>query len=137
MASQLKIEQPWAVVADDNPLIAVQACDILQDVGFKAISAADAEAALGRLTAIGPVARLLVTDIDMPGPIDGLTLARTVAARWPHITILIISGKIEPQASEMPRRAMFLRKPFSAAMLAFRVARAMPPAPPANTDGGA
>jgi DNA-binding NtrC family response regulator len=45
--------------------------------------------------------------------IDGLTLARHVKARWPHISVIITSGAITPTEAELPAEARFIAKPFS------------------------
>jgi CheY-like chemotaxis protein len=46
--------------------------------------------------------QLPFTDVDMPGTIDGLALARQVHDRWPHIGIIVVSGKSMPQPHELP-----------------------------------
>jgi DNA-binding NtrC family response regulator len=56
--------------------------------------------------------RLVITDIDMPGSIDGLKLAAAVRDRWPPVQIIIASGKHRPLAAEMPSEAVFLPKPY-------------------------
>jgi two-component system, response regulator PdtaR len=40
--------------------------------------------------------RLLFTDIQMPGALDGMDLARAVHARWPGVLLVIVSGRIKP-----------------------------------------
>jgi two-component system, response regulator PdtaR len=57
--------------------------------------------------------QLLFTDVDMPGTIDGLALARQVHDRWPHIGIIVVSGKSMPQPHELPAGCQFHRKPYS------------------------
>lgn len=83
---------------------------MVEDAGFDVLEAGDADEAvsvLERETAI----RLLVTDIDMPGSMDGLKLARLTRDRWPPVKIVVISGRVKPLPSELPADAQFLTKP--------------------------
>jgi DNA-binding NtrC family response regulator len=57
---------------------------------------------------------LLFSDVQMPGDMDGFALARHVAERWPDIAIVLASGDITPRAGDMPEKATFISKPFSA-----------------------
>jgi two-component system, response regulator PdtaR len=57
--------------------------------------------------------QLLFTDVNMPGTIDGLALARQVRDRWPHIGIMIASAKQAPQPEELPVGSRFEQKPYS------------------------
>jgi CheY-like chemotaxis protein len=54
--------------------------------------------------------RLVFTDIDMPGSMNGMKLAAAVRERWPPIHLVITSGK--PLPSELPARAVFIPKPY-------------------------
>ncbi len=64
-----------------------------------------------------PEVRLLFTDIHMPGAFDGMELARRVHDRWPHVQLVVTSGKIEPRAAEIPDEGRFLAKPYRAEQL--------------------
>lgn len=56
----------------------------------------------------------MVADVDLAGePLSGFTLAKAVAARWPEVAILIVSGVEWPGEEQMPMGARFLRKPFA------------------------
>lgn len=104
-------KQPVAVVVDDEPLIRMDAADIIADAGFLVMEASNAEEAFVHLEAF-PSLKLLFTDIQMPD-IDGLTLARHVKARWPHISVIVTSGALRPGVAELPQDARFIAKPFS------------------------
>lgn len=108
-------KQPIAVVVDDEPLILMDASDIISDAGFRVLEARNAEEAMRHFEAY-PSLRLLFTDIQMP-EIDGLTLARHVKARFPHISVIVTSGNIEPTVAELPEDAEFISKPFTAELV--------------------
>jgi DNA-binding LytR/AlgR family response regulator len=62
--------------------------------------------------------RILFTDIDMPGSMDGLMLAAAVRKRWPPIEIIIVSGHRHPLLSDLPSRSRFFNKPYQPAVIA-------------------
>lgn len=104
----------YALVADDDPLIRMDAQAILAGAGFRVHAAANAEEALQILDRHGPAIRLLFTDVQMPpGPLTGFDLAWLCAKTWPQIGILVASGAMAPEPGDIPERAVFLQKPFS------------------------
>lgn len=108
---------PAAVlVVEDENMVRMVAVDMLQDAGFPVVQAATADAAwaiLERAEEIG----VLFTDIDMPGSMDGLALASRVAERWPHIRLVVTSGRIGLRDADMPDDGRFLLKPYRQAQL--------------------
>ena len=109
------------LVAEDEELIRLWAADVLQESGgFSVLEAANAEAAL-RVLEARPEVRLLFTDIHMPGAFDGMELARRVHDRWPHVQLVVTSGKIAPRPTEIPDEGRFLAKPYRAEQLVGQV----------------
>ena len=68
------IDQIAVLVVEDEALIRMDVVDQLEDEGFVAFEAANADEAIAHLEA-QPQIRILFTDIDMPGSMDGLRLA--------------------------------------------------------------
>ena len=54
--------------------------------------------------------RLVFTDIDMPGSMDGLKLSAAIRDRWPPVHIIITTGKARPMT--IPANALFVPKPY-------------------------
>jgi len=102
---------PVVLVVEDEPLLRLNAVDLLEEAGYAVIEACDADAAIELLAARLDI-RLVFTDIDMPGSMDGLRLAAAIRSRWPPIDIIITSGKVSPSASDLPARGVFLSKPY-------------------------
>ena len=102
------------LIVEDECLLRELAAELVEDAGFVALQAADAEAAIAVLVARSDVAAIF-TDINLPGRIDGLELAHTVRDRWPPIKILIASGRVRPKPSELPPNSVFLEKPYRGA----------------------
>ena len=103
---------PYALVVDDDALILMHACDILEDAGFRFYDASNGDAAAKLLEEHAESIVLLFSDVEMPGALNGFGLARHVAERWPHIEIVIASGRMTPNPADMPDKASFISKPF-------------------------
>jgi CheY-like chemotaxis protein len=109
------------LVIDDEPIIRLDAREILEDAGYVVTEAASADEALP-LLADGEATEAILTDINMPGTLDGLELARIVDGLMPEIAIVLMSGKELPRRENLPLKATFVAKPFSASALLQRVA---------------
>lgn len=105
---------PYALVADDNPLIRMDAQAILTGAGFRVFTAAGFEDAMEILASRGHVIRLLFTDVQMPpGMMTGCDLALRCARGWPEVAIIVTSGAMLPEPGDLPEGALFIPKPFS------------------------
>jgi Response regulator containing CheY-like receiver, AAA-type ATPase, and DNA-binding domains len=107
-----KSTDPFALVVDDDALILMHAAHILNDAGFRCHEAGNGAEAIRVLQEHSESIILLFSDVEMPGDIDGFALARRVADEWPHIEIVISSGRLKPAPGDMPERATFISKPF-------------------------
>ena len=99
------------LVVEDDVLVRMIASDILTDAGFRVYEAHDAQEAMTLLEARTDV-RVVFTDWNMPGEIDGLGLARLVSKRWPEIGVIVTSGKMRPVPRDLPVGVRFLSKPY-------------------------
>ena len=104
--------KPVVLVVEDEVLLRMHAADLLEDQGYSVVEAINADEAIGILESRRDV-RLLFTDIQMPGRYDGMELARQVHARWPKILLVITSGRLEPDPSDISDDARFVGKPYS------------------------
>ncbi len=111
------------LVIDDQPSVRLGVREILEDAGYEVTEAASADEAIPLLA--GKTTEAILTDINMPGTLDGLELARMVDGLMPEIAIVIISGKQLPRREDLPLKATFVAKPFSASMLLQGVAKAL------------
>jgi CheY-like chemotaxis protein len=103
---------PVILIVEDETLVRLSAVGTLEDAGFRIVEAANSDEALQFLAADFEI-QLLFTDVNMPGPINGLALARQVRDHWPHIGIIIASANRVSQGEEMPANARFEQKPYS------------------------
>jgi CheY-like chemotaxis protein len=107
------------LVVEDEGLINLTAVEELRRAGFEVMSAYNADEAITLLETHSAI-RLLFTDIDMPGSMDGLKLAEAVRKRWPPVRIIVTSGKRLPDS--LPDGAVFVAKPYSAAKIVETIA---------------
>jgi CheY-like chemotaxis protein len=104
--------KPVVLVVEDDFLLRMDAANIIKDAGFDALEASNADEAIAILESRNDVA-VVFTDIQMPGSMDGLKLARAVRGRWPPIKIVTTSGQCVVEASDLPEGGRFLPKPYS------------------------
>src|ERR1700754_100319 len=91
-------------------ILRMRAVDIVEDAGFNPVEAVNADQAISILESRSDIS-LLLTDIQMPGSIDGLKLAHAVHDRWPSIKIILVSGQVKPSEAERPANSRFFGKP--------------------------
>ena len=99
------------LVVDDEPLVLLNASEMIQEAGWKALEATNSAEALSVLDA-HPDVDVLFTDINMPGDMDGLELAACVHKMHPHIHLVITSGKRILADCVLPDNGTFLPKPY-------------------------
>lgn len=112
MNDTLQHHTQTVLVVEDEGLVRLDAADSLREAGFAVVEAGDAAEAL-RVVAIRDDIDLLFTDINMPGAIDGLELARLVHRSHPAIRLILTSGRERPPRDEIPDTGYFMPKPYS------------------------
>ena len=80
------------LVVEDNPLILMGALDLVAAASFEGVGAKSADEAIAPLEARADI-RLVLTDVEMPGEIDGVKLAHYIRNRWPPIRLIVASGR--------------------------------------------
>jgi two-component system, response regulator PdtaR len=99
------------LVVEDEAFIRMDVVDVLRAAGFEVLEATNAEEAIQMLECNSDV-RLVFTDIDMPGSMNGLKLAAAVRNRWPPVRIIATSGHVKIRAGDLPVGALFFSKPY-------------------------
>jgi two-component system, response regulator PdtaR len=112
MTPNVKDSEPIRILlVEDEFLIAEWVAESLSDQGFAVETVTNASDALRHL-ASAPV-DVLFTDINLPGSMDGVALARRARALLPHLPVVYASARMnapEPEARVMG--ALFVRKPY-------------------------
>ena len=108
------------LLADDDGMVRDLVERVLTAGGHTVRVAQDGQEALGLADNGGGPFDVLVTDVHMPG-IDGITLAKTLAAKQPGLKVLLLSG-FQRGKAELPGRVETLTKPCSVEDLRARLA---------------
>ncbi|MBL0407394.1 response regulator [Microvirga aerilata] len=104
------LDHPVVLLVEDETLVRLTQVDILREAGFWVLEAQDADEAFETLRRRKDVS-VVLTDVDMPGSLDGFEFARLVAQGWPDLGVLVISGKAFPDEGDLPPSAVFVAKP--------------------------
>ncbi len=100
------------LLVEDNELVRDMAIEVLEAAGLSVVPAASAHEALNILAGWPNSIGLLLTDVRLPGYLDGLQLARETRERWPHIKVIVTSGTFDKATDAVPAGAQFLPKPW-------------------------
>jgi two-component system, response regulator PdtaR len=117
-------ERPTVLLVEDEVLIRLMVADELRGQGLQVLEASNADEALAILES-SPSVHLLFTDVRMPGPIDGIALAKLAQARFPQLKLIIASSR---QLQVSPWADAFLYKPSDLDKMIEEVERLLAPA---------
>ena len=104
------------LTVEDEALISEYLGEVLGETGYTVVATSNADEAIEVLKARADV-RVIITDINMPGSMDGLKLAAAVRDKWPPIKIIITTGRARPSGDQMPSGSVFVAKPYNRADL--------------------
>src|ERR1700681_3745100 len=104
---------PVILIVEEEFPLRLDSAETIESAGFEVIQAANADEAIAILKA-RPDIHVVFTDIQMPGSMDGLKLARFVRDRWPPIKIVATSGHVTVDEDDLPEGSRFVPKPYRA-----------------------
>ncbi len=96
------------LVVEDEFIVRMYVADILREDGFDVLEAGDASEAI-RLLELDNTVEVMITDVNMPGSMDGVDLLVQVRDRWPPVKTIITSGRDKPAV--VPEGTLFFPKP--------------------------
>ena len=102
---------PVILIVEDEFLLRMDSAELIENAGFEVIQAGNADEAIEILKARSGI-HVVFTDIQMPGSMDGLKLARFVRNRWPPIKIVATSALLRVEDDDLPAGSVFLPKPY-------------------------
>ena len=114
---QFTSKGPVVLIVEDELLLRMNAVDMIKSAGFEVVEAENADEAIEILEVRRDIT-VVFTDIQMPGSMDGLKLARAVRGRWPPIKIVATSGLVDVGEKDLPEGGRFLAKPYRSEELA-------------------
>ena len=107
------------LVVEDEILLRMAAAGALREQGFVVAEAANAEEALAILQSDMNV-DVVFSDVNMPGSMDGICLARIIRAEYPEIKVVVTSGHVQ-SAGAAGDVAGFVSKPYNLLTLAAQI----------------
>ena len=112
-------DAPAVLVVEDEAIIRMMLVDELEDAGIAVIEADGADAAIAILSS-GATICAVITDVRMPGTMDGLGLAAWMRHHVPRLPIFITSGNVTESDCEAINPAIkgVISKPYSAIKVA-------------------
>lgn len=112
MSRGLPGQRPVVLVVEDESILRMSAVEMVEEAGFEAIAASDADEAIHILESRNDI-RAVFTDVHMPGSMDGIRLAKVIRNRWPPVALIVTSGQTNVPESDLPTGGRFLRKPYA------------------------
>ena len=113
---------PVILVVEDEALVRMLAVDVLEEAGFDVIEASTADYAVQVLDKREDI-RVVFTDVDMPGRLNGFQLARHIEDHHHRVRVIIGSGKCRPGPDDVAPGTIFLQKPYPLETLVREVCR--------------
>ena len=111
------------LVVDDEPVVRMLVVEVLQELGYAALEAADGASGLRQVQSAARI-DLLVTDVGLPGGMNGRQLADAARVLRPGLRVLFITGFAESAAvgnGVMEHGMAVMTKPFAMEALALRI----------------
>jgi DNA-binding NtrC family response regulator len=100
----------WILLVEDELLIRLMLADELREAGHHVIEACDADEAVIILQTVTP--DLIISDVRMPGSMDGMGLLALVRKSRPELPVIITSGHLQPAQAMAEGAASFVAKPY-------------------------
>jgi two-component system, response regulator PdtaR len=105
------------LLVEDEVLVRIALADELRDMGLPVIEVSNADEALRVLQAAVPIG-LVLTDVHMPGTLDGLGLAARLRADHPGVKVVVASGHLPSEVAARHDLDAFFEKPYAFATVA-------------------
>jgi two-component system, response regulator PdtaR len=99
------------LTVEDEFLLSEYLAQLLEEAGYDVISTSNADEAIAVLESRNDI-RIIITDINIPGSMNGLKLAAAVRWRWPPTKIVVATGKGRLDEDQMPEQSQFVAKPY-------------------------
>ena len=112
MAQFARLKPVTILIVENEAIVLLEFAQWLTESGLIVLTAGDADEAIILLDT-HPEIEVLMTDINMPGSMDGIRLAHHVRRRWPPLKIIVVSGMLQTELSDLPEGSVFLPKPIA------------------------
>jgi DNA-binding response OmpR family regulator len=101
-----------ALIVEDDPAQSALGAVMLEEFNLSVRQVQTAEDAIEHLRTRGGEVTVVVADVNLPGPMDGVSLARSVCVLWPAISVIVTSGDPGERLEELPAGCVYVPKPW-------------------------
>ena len=115
---------PTVLLIEDEAVIRMRTAAMLEDAGYEVLEASDASEALALLSGHSEI-KLVLTDVQMPGVIDGLALVEIIKADYPAVRSIVTSGLASLRQAKQCGAITYLPKPYNAKAMEAALKEAM------------
>lgn len=112
MGQSQSISRLPVLIIEDEPVLRVDAIDMVERAGFEAVEAMSIEEAICILERRTDI-RIVYLDLDMPRGVRGIEVAAAIRRRWPPIEIVLTAAGFHEADLDLPVRAEFHPKPIN------------------------
>src|SRR5689334_3120540 len=102
--------RPIILLVEDEYLVVMMLRAVFNDAGYATLEAPNVSAAIGLLEARSDIG-VVISDIEMPGHLNGIDLAWHIDREFPNKVVILVSGRTHPSPEELPAGVTFLMKP--------------------------
>jgi FixJ family two-component response regulator len=101
-----------ALIVEDDAILRLSVVDLFEKIGLQSLECESAEAALAMMLTRSPEVILVLSDIRLVGPMDGVDFAIEAKMRWPNLTFILTSGNPGARTDNLPFGVTFIPKPW-------------------------
>lgn len=110
MGQSTPITRHPVLIIEDEPVLRIEATDMVERAGFEAVEATDVDDAIRILETRADI-RIVYIDLDLPRGVKGIEIAATIRDRWPPIEIILTAASYAKADLDLPVRSEFYAKP--------------------------
>ncbi len=114
-----------AVVVEDDEDQRFLSATLLEEADFEVAECETADEALEIIKERGDDVRLILTDVQLPGRMDGIEFAAKMHEEMPDVPVIVTSGAAGERLKDLPSGVEFLPKPWRALDLLIRAEKAL------------
>lgn len=103
-----------ALIVEDDVAQSELGAVMLREFDLEVTCASSAEEAIDVIAQAGGAVSIVLADVRLSGPMDGIALAHRVSVLWPAVSVIVTSGDPAAFAAELPEGAIFVPKPWRA-----------------------
>ena len=101
-----------ALIVEDDAAQSELGASMLEEFDLCVRQVQTAEDAIEHLRIRSGEVTVLVADVNLPGAIDGMSLAKHVSVLWPGISVIVTSGDPGARLRDLPERCVYVPKPW-------------------------